>query len=307
MVKDKYVWLVALLVAGYIAWVAASGFLTHATTFSWSVHDQKVARVQVVGDIDGLIVGGSNAVYSLSAEKMSQLSGGSWFNGALPMEGANFENQSAFLDDIADSIDAEKVRTVVISSISHHRGKVEDDFLTQTGFGFDGVKLSPIWLPSQSLGTFVADPPKVFSTLISNRGDLFHDAGKRCRGKAPDGTKLWLTDDQIDWVLETWLPLTHAKFPKADIVMTVPAMYLLRIPDLVDGLSYVERLQSRIDKWIEAHPEFSGIRVFSILEPDYENLSIVCNGNFHFNEKGRALRTDALYALLVDEGVFDDR
>jgi hypothetical protein len=305
LVQPAIILLVALFVGLYVGWVAVSGFLTHATTFSWSVHDQKVARLQVVGNIDGLIVGGSNAVYSLSAEQMSELSGGSWFNAALPMEGANLENYSAFLDFVADSIDAKKVRTVVISSILLVRGTISDDFRAQTGYGFDGVKLSPSWLPSQSLWTLVADPPKIFSTLISKRGDLFHDAGKKCWKKAPDISIRSLNDNQIDWILETWLPLTHATFPQADIVVTVPAVYLVHIPDPVDSLDYVERLQSRIDAWIGEHAELSGIRITSVLEPNYDDPSILCAGNHHFNAEGRALRTDALYELMIEKGVID--
>jgi hypothetical protein len=307
MVKDKYVWLVALFVVLYVGWVAVSGFLTHATTFSWSVHDQKVARMQVVGDIDGLIVGGSNAVYSLSAERMSELSGGSWFNASLPAEGFSMDNQTAFLDDVVNSVDAEMVKTVIISSVKHWRFGHIDDF-TKGGLGFDGVKATPFWLPHQPLWKLNDQgSAKIFPNLIAGRGDLIHEATDLCVGARPGVQPKWASNREIDVMLQSWLPVIHSRFPQAAIVVTIPSRYLREVPDPIPARDYVGRLQSRINAWISAHPESLGVQIYTNFEPVYTDPTIVCGRGPHFNAEGRALRTEALYKSMIEKGVLDGR
>lgn len=307
MVKDKYVWIVALFVVAYFGWVAVSGILAHATTFSWSVHDQKVARMQAVGDVDGLIVGGSNALYSLSAKQMSELTGGSWFNAALPNEGFTVENQAAFLDQFAESVAAENVETVVISSVRHWRsGQIEK--FNKRGLGFDGVKTPPLWLPYQPLWK-VGDQglDNFFPTVIADRGDLIHDAANLCVGSLPGVQPKWATDAEIDAMLNAWLPLVQSRFPQADVVFTLPSRYLRELPDPVETGLYLERLQSRIDTWVSAHAESGDGQISINLETVHTDPTLVCGRGPHFNAKGRALRTEALYTAMVDKGVLDAR
>jgi len=312
MVKDKYVWFVALFVAGYIAWVAVSGFLASATMFSGSIHDQKVTRMQGIGAVEGLIVGGSNAVYSLSAERLSELSGETWFNAALPREGFSEENMTAFVDEFVNSVDADKISTVVISSARHwhvdrrdRATETETETETETGteLGFDGMKDSPFWLPSQSLWDFVSGPPaKVFPILISSQGDLVHDATDLCVPNLRAVKTEWATDREIDALLESWLPLVHSRFPHAAMVITIPSRYMVDSADPVASADYLERLQARIDAWIGAQPESSGIQISTVLEINYDDPSILCTTGLHYNATGRLLRTDALYAMLIDKG-----
>lgn len=307
MVKGKYVWLIAFFVATYVVWVAVSGYLQNATTFISSVHDQKVARLQELNQLDAIIVGGSNAVYSLSAERISELSDENWFNAALPREGITIENQSAFLDDVADSIDADKVTTVVISSIAHVRGNLDTVASQETGLGLDGVARSPYWLPSQSLWNLIVDPQRTFPTIISNRGDLVHAGVGLCRRGNRDRVVSWLSDSQIDGFLGTWLPLVRSRFANANVVITIPAQYLEELPDPVDSRAYMDRLQSRIDAWITANPESEGGAVSTVLEPNLDDRAMVCNSVHHLNAQGRLVRTNALYNLMTGVGETDGR
>jgi len=303
MVKDKYVWLVALFVAGYVTWVTVSGFLVPATMFSGSVHDQKVTRMQDLGSVESVIVGGSNAVYSLSAERLSELTGETWFNAALPKEGFTQENMTAFLDDFVNSVDGEKISTVVVSSSRQWHAPRRDRPAEQE-LGFDGMKAAPFWLPSQSLwGLFSEPPAKIFPTMISDYGDLIHDATDLCEPNLRPVATEWATDREIDSLLESWLPLVHSRFPHASIVVTIPSRYMVEPADPAASGEYLERLQARIDAWIGAHPESDGIQVSTILETNYDDPSILCTSGLHYNAAGRLLRTDALYAAMIEKGV----
>jgi len=317
MVKDKYVWLVALFVASYITWVAVSGFLASATMFSGSIHDQKVTRMQGISAVDSLIVGGSNAVYSLSAERLSELSGETWFNGALPREGFTRENMAAFVDDFINSVDADNVSTVLISSNRHWHVDRRDSSAepestpqpqSKQELGFDGIRDSPFWLPSKSLWDFVSGPPaKVFPTIISGQGDLLHDATDLCRPNLRSVPTEWGTDRDIDVLLETWLPLVHSRFPDAAIVITIPSRYTADPVDPAASGDYLERLQSKIEAWIGAQPDSDGIQVSTVLETNYDDPSLLCTTGPHYNATGRLLRTDALYEKLIEIGVKNGR
>ncbi len=309
MVKDKYVWLVALFVAGYIAWVATSGFLASATMFSGSIHDQKATRMQDIGAVENLIVGGSNAVYSLSAERLSEISGETWFNAALPREGFTQENMTAFVDEFVNLVEADKVSTVVISSARHwHLGKRDRIRESAPELGFDGIKTSPFWLPSQSLWDLISGPPaKIFPTIISRQGDLMHDATDLCQPNLRAVKTEWATDGEIDSLLESWLPLIHSRFPNAAMVITIPSRYTVDRVDPAASRDYLERLQSRIDSWIGAHPESAGIQVSIVLETNYDDPSLLCTTGGHYNSAGRSLRTDALFELLIEKGVTNGR
>ncbi len=313
MVKDKYVWLVALFVVGYFAWVAASGFLASATMFSGSIHDQKATRMQDIGAVESVIVGGSNAVYSLSAERLSELSGETWFNAALPREGFTQENMTAFVDELVNWVDADKISTVVISSARHwHVGRrdrlTESESEPGSVLGFDGIKTSPFWLPSQSLWDYFSEPPaKVFPTIVSRQGDLIHNATDLCKPNLRAVKMEWATDREIDSLLESWLPLIHSRFPNAAMVITIPSRYTVDRVDPAASRDYLERLQSRIDAWIGAHPESAGIQVSTVLETNYDDATLLCTTGGHYNATGRSLRTDAFYELLIERGLTNGR
>ncbi|CAB4531282.1 unannotated protein [freshwater metagenome] len=307
IVKGIYVCLVAIFVAGYVAWVDVSGFLASATMFSGSVHDQKATRLLGIGVVENVIVGGSNAVYSLSAERLSELSGETWFNAALPREGFTQENLTAFVDHFVNSADGDRISRVVVSSARHWHVEKRDRFKESAPeMDFDGIKAAPFWLPSESLWSLVSEPPaKVFPTIISSHGDIVHEAAHLCVPNLRAVNTEWATDDEIDSLLESWLPIIHSRFPNAAVVITIPSRYVVEPVDPVGADDYVGRLQLRIDAWIRAHPDAAGIEISTILETNYDDPSILCTTGPHYNAKGRLLRTDALYAAMIQKGVTD--
>jgi hypothetical protein len=165
------------------------------------------------------------------------------------------------------------------------------------------MKDSPFWLPSQSLWDFVSGTPaKIFPTIIASQGDLVHDATDLCLPNLRKVATDWATDRQIDALLESWLPLVHSRFPRAAMVITIPSRYMVDRADPVASGDYLDRMQARIDAWIGAHPETAGIQISTVLETNYDDPSILCTAGLHYNATGRLLRTDALYAMLIEKG-----
>jgi hypothetical protein len=77
------------------------------------VHMQNIENI---GRVDGLVFGGSNAVYSLSAESLSYFTGVKWYNASLRGELYNIKRYKNFIKDFSARIDRMKVGYVVYSS-----------------------------------------------------------------------------------------------------------------------------------------------------------------------------------------------
>ncbi|CAB4531287.1 unannotated protein [freshwater metagenome] len=302
MVKGKFVRIVVLFITVYVAWVGTSAYLAHATNFAWATRDQKISRIQEIEEIAGLIVGGSNAVYSLSAERMSTLTSEPWFNASIINEGFTFENNLLFLDDIVNSIDATKVKTVILSSIRLVKSKKAVGMISRRGYGFDGGKLPPVWLPYDSIFGFInSEHNRIFPSFISRNGDLLHDEAEVCTTAGRPGNLQWATNDQIVSFIDSWLPAIHSRFPNAEVVITIPSRYLSNEPDPLKEEAYVNRLETHITTWIANHKEAANLSVSVTPEPNYFVDSILCNNSNHFNAFGRQLRTNALYAAMVNK------
>jgi len=302
MAKDKYVWLVFLLVAGYVAWVAVSAHLARATDFGWSLYDQKSAQLESLDDIDGLILGGSNAVFSLSAERLTELSGERWYNASIQNEGVTWENQEGFLDDVAAAVDPVEVTTVIFASIRHvHRNLNDELFLRD--IGFDEEPLPPVWLPFRSLAeTLVGTSRPVFSQFTSPNGDLMHDESGMCVDPRSKKRLEWAPEPEVDEMLQLWLPAIRERFPLADIVISVPSQ-VVRETDAADDAAaraYMTLLNSRVAAWETSHAYPTSVDIRTILEANLTDESLVCNTDHHFNAEGRTIRTDALFAAMLD-------
>lgn len=307
MVRDRYPWVVGILALVYAGWVVSSGLLAQSTHLGWAHHNQKVAVLSKQHDVTGLIFGGSNASFSLSAKKMSELTGEKWFNASLMNEGFSFENQAEFVNDVAAALDPNAVRTVVLSSIRHIQGG-RTDKLFSTGIARDGEKTPPLWLPYSSLAGLIVEPVGVpYGQLVTDEGDLIHAATRECAPRTGSARVVWADGDRIDDMLDTWLPLLGETFPNASIAITIPAQYLTTDIPSEDTEAYVARLNSRIDAWKEGHPGAVTSPISVIVEPNLGDRSLVCSTSHHLNEAGREIRTSWLFTGLVTQGVIDGR
>lgn len=298
MANGKYPWILGTLVVVYAGWVALSGFLAHATNLPWVVRDQKVAILDHPRTVNGLIVGGSNAMFSLSAKEMSALTGDEWFNASLMNEGFSFENQTEFLTQVAETVDPVEVRTVVVSSIRHIQdGRSEKLF--ETNVGFDGLAIPPVWLPYRSILDLVVEPPlKIYPNIVTPDGDFIHEGAVECVPAKRSQPVVWATDKAIDDMLDTWVPTLNRLFPRAEIVITLPAQFLFDPIPETEVAGYVTRLTARIDEWRAANPAAAPEGLSVLVEDNLTDKSLVCNASHHLNAAGREVRTRALVDAL---------
>src|SRR5262249_50477069 len=103
-----------------LAIVAYSAFLLFDHGYTYQVIDpasrDHIRRIQKIGSLDGLLFGGSNVAYSLSADFVSYDSGIKWYNASVVEELRSIERHKNFIQDLSATIDRTNVRYVVYSS-----------------------------------------------------------------------------------------------------------------------------------------------------------------------------------------------
>src|SRR5262245_45951906 len=86
------------------------------------IHMQNIKNV---GRVDGLLFGGSNAAYSVSAEFLSHNLGKNWYNASVMGELGTIQRHKNFIRDLSTRIDRTKVRYVVYSTVApYHTGAI---------------------------------------------------------------------------------------------------------------------------------------------------------------------------------------
>ena len=76
-----------------------------------------IQGIQHSGSIDGLVFGGSNAYYRLSAESLSYHTGLRWYNASMIQEMQSISRYENFIQDLSARIDRTKVKYLVYSSV----------------------------------------------------------------------------------------------------------------------------------------------------------------------------------------------
>jgi hypothetical protein len=237
-------------------------------------------------------------MFSLSATEMTTLTGDEWFNASLMNEGFSFENQTEFLTQVASTVNPLDVRTVVVSSIRHIQdGRSEKLF--ETNVGFDGLRIPPVWLPYRSILDLVVEPPlKIYPNIVTSDGDFIHDNAVDCVPAKRSQPVVWASDQAIDDMLDTWVPTLNRLFPRAEIVITLPAQFLFDPIPESDVDAYVARLTAHIDTWRAANPSAASAGLSVLVEDNLTDKSLVCNASHHLNSAGREVRTKALVDAL---------
>src|SRR5262245_37512495 len=105
---------IALVIVAYAVFL----WLDHNVHNPYWYHEVKVhmRNIKNIGSVDGLVFGGSNSVYSLSAESLSYFTGVKWYNASVRGELGNIKRHKNFIKDFSARTDRTKVRYVVYSS-----------------------------------------------------------------------------------------------------------------------------------------------------------------------------------------------
>jgi hypothetical protein len=279
--------------------------------FIWNDHacnqdpDVKVHLQNVKNrpSVDALVLGGSNAEYSLSAEDLSFKTGLSWYNASLTVELGTINKYRNFVRTLSARIDRTKVRYVAYSSILPY---------TIGGIGEakrahdEGIK------PSRSILQYIAhDISGVFpgsrssqhnnpGQIVSERqrdsfGDIVFETVKCAftdnrRPEREDWHERGDEDVSAEFLIDQAIFFTSV-FPNASILIVLPSEYY-GIAHLDDSI-FEQDLRTKFYDLVRQRYHFEG-RIKIIFQPPYSSVTQVCDNPRHANEDGRAWRTENL-------------
>ncbi len=262
-----------------------------------------IQDIQNGRSVDGLVFGGSNAFYSLSAESLSYYTGMKWYNAAMDSEGVT---GARIIQDLSTLIDRTKVQYVVYSSILPYTdGKFTSYRLDQKVNG-EGIK------PNRSLFTYMkngSDIAHLRNSTIRNARSGFGDiVFNKIECDFTTNNRLFTTNkhlhliherEEIDTTVGSLVDKAiyfASNFPNASILIVLPSGYYGE--PISDDLMFDQALQTKFYSALSGrHSQNSMVKI--IVQSPYASITQVCDSPWHANEDGRAWRTENLIELMA--------
>ena len=271
--------------------------------FEWQTYDdggrQLIAEQHALNlidrdDIDCLILGGSNAVFSLSAEQISNKSQLTCYNLSLLNEGFSDEAYFDFIRNL--HIERTQIKTIIYSSVyplternflqrlEWNQRQIRINGKGSRNFGFTGRSLASY------LKDFLQDKPLFKSVqypIPTPNGDFNFDDYDGCQQKIRDEwIPVTIDEDFKRWLSQNLLTISTL-FPNANISFVVPST-----------------LRSQVSE--DDFSEFSDALEFEVVsnsvkyiqQSSFSDSSVLCDGPHHANALGREIRTSELLVLM---------
>ncbi|MEO5367036.1 MAG: hypothetical protein H7831_11960 [Magnetococcus sp. WYHC-3] len=238
--------------------------------------------------IDGVILGGSNAYYSLSAELISHARSERWLNLSLHGEGYTDTGYWNFIDRAIPKRTRDLVRDVVYSTISVFN--VEARLMAnklQSDLSGPKVLLLPTRPLASVLKELISDHAAVRSP-VSSYGDIeFQNV--ECQTHPRETLAIIRhSHETVSWVNSQLQAITEL-FPNATIHFAVPSIYLGET-----NTKTITSMDHLLNQTINKFSATSGKSVHYIFQPPFLDRRLLCDAFHHGNVQGRHWRTTLL-------------
>ena len=269
--------------------------------FEWQLKDdggrQKIVEQHAINltnisDIDCLILGGSNAVFSLSAEQLSNAEDLNCYNLSLLNEGYSFSGYWGVLKSMP--IDLSNIRHVFYSSVVPYRNdsylfekqKNEREGFTISGdpaFSLLGRSLASYLKNGLQFGSSVSYP------LPTEYGDFDFSKFNHCKEDVK-GNSRQMTD------LGSLMNWAEAQFRTISTLFPNARLYFI-FPSELKGENFDTTLQKDLIRTIHNLTiNFDSTSI--IVQPPFESSLQLCDAAHHSNNYGREWRTRDLIGRL---------
>lgn len=290
-----------------IFWVFVPSIITLYIVFriiEWSYMDdggratiskQHLINLENSNGINCLILGGSNAVFSLSAKQMSKEDNLNCYNMSLVNEGYSDE---AYFDFIRKApIDKNNIKHIFYSSViplsSEHFSKRlehnnnETPLYGEQPFEVIGPSIASYfikWVKGEALFKTKQYPKPTLS------GDFNFSAYDRCTSEPIiDKWDLDHNNEALIFWVEKQLLRVRNIFTNAELYFLIPST-LNETYNEKDVSSFLSLLEKEIPQ----------NRIAFIKQSPYENINFLCDYTHHANAIGREVRTKELITIIAD-------
>jgi hypothetical protein len=247
-----------------------------------------IQNIKNIGRVDGLLFGGSNATYGLSAESLNYFTGVKWYNASVTEELRNIERHKSFIEDFSARIDRMKVRYVVYSSRIPYVIGMIDAFRSDNSENKNGLGIKPKKSVLQYFKNMNEIPRR------NSYGDRVFDDRVVCDFSENHAPREGETKhEDIDIVVDFFVDMAtffKSVFPYASIQIIIPSEYNESFDE-----SYRQTLRT---KFYGTLPEMTNAMVKIIFEPRFSSIAQLCDTHYHANKDGRLWRTRNLVEFM---------
>ena len=264
-----------------------------------------VTNVAKINHIDAVITGGSNALFSLSAEQLSDATNYAWYNAALLNEGFSGSNYHKFLTTIFNEKLAANVKLVVYSTVYPYRvGEIKqrsDYNGPVNGRGRLGIKpdrnaLSHIkkWINGDAIEETHKRYPEP-----TRFGDLNFDAYD-CDDFPSEDIKFERENSDMasEEIARNIIFFKHI-FPNAKLVLVFPSEFYGDSLDMLKLVSYNHAIIEGVSKVLGQSDVFMRNPISFISQPPFPDSYFICDARHHASRKGREWRSQNLASMLL--------
>jgi len=248
--------------------------------------------------IEGVILGGSNSAYGLSAKEFSNSLNSKWYNLSLLNEGFSNENYLNYIEKTITQEQRKNIKSVVYSSITPLRKgriKIENKKIP---YGIEGDKRFKL-IGSISMAAYIKNYILKKSSkkypLPDSFGDFDFNSCNHCTSEFSVQFKVEPNSALIIYWFIKQLESIRKLFPNATIYFTKPSEYY--------GNAFIKSQYNSLEKTlqttiIEYKEKYNIINSHLILEPPFPDKSFCCDAMHHANESGRSFRTKRLIEII---------
>ena len=236
-------------------------------------------------ELTGVLLGGSNVAYSLSAQTLDELTNFKWFNFGLSSEAKSDKNYWGYITGTLNSKQRSMVELAVYSGVQlYNNGYIRQREL-ETGNIWGQRPLGIV--PNQPLYKVIKQSPKKRGyPLPLSKGDFDFEkmVCPQDYSEAFEREENWL--EARDWI-EKQITNIRGLFPNADVLFILPSEFYGEAYDPNYDQVYFDMVNSYIND------RFHGqIHVYA--QPQYPDKSLTCDARHHGNFNGRQWRTKNL-------------
>jgi len=266
------------------------------------IANMHIQNIQVMSKIDGIILGGSNSFFSLSAEIFSSKRNEDWYNFSLLDQARSDKNYWSFIETSLSESNRADIKTVIYSSLSP-MGKNHITERMDNKYGLEGdtaFKVVPKISFASHLKKFLKNQnfnqnnkkihplPNKFGDFKFNEYLCELDEINLSFKRNTNRTEL------ISW-LENELSSINKLFQNAKIFIVLPSEFYRKGNNDAMKINLTSKILA------------SGIKDFSIKfdtevylvhQPPFPSRDMMCDARHHANQEGRIFRSTNLLESL---------
>ena len=296
MAKDKFFNIknFLFLITAYLCLFAFDSYVYYDHGIRNRIIESKEFFANPNRTINGLIFGGSNAMWGISAEQLSKDIDVDFYNFSLPSNGFNYSNYFEYVNSVLSAEQKKNIDIIIWSTIHPLDIPPYDDFSRDISGKLESITYGLNLSLAQNIkNIFLSKPHKFLHN--KNTGDFSEESficpasdqlllDKNLRNEIFRYKHKLHINKEFEIEFNAYSHFIKSNFPNAKVFFVIPPTFNEIIAD--------KEALNKLNLLIEA----SGFQLF--LSPPLKKIEYICDASHHPSILGRKIRTKELSRLV---------